>query len=204
MDGTHIPTAEEIHASTLEQGFNLSLLPPACTTLFKISSPRFRTCLLHEFTLILVRTRIELKRRGIDWDHLGLPEQQPIFKIFWDKRKDRVQDDNKIAFGDTQERLEALQREGEMVDKAIAQGELPLKSIPNEGIKGNTEQKKRKRTETEPNTSTVAAPNSSAGTSQTSNGLTAGSQHQGFLKPVHAHAPKKPSPLGQLSLADDM
>ena len=193
MDCTRIPTAEEIHASILKQGFDLNLVPPACTTLFKHSTSRLRTCLLNEFILILARTRLELKNTGIDWDHLELPQQQQEFEKYWNKRKERVG----IAFGDTQQRLGAPQREGEVSDKAI----------PNGDTEGNTAQKKRKRTEiepNEPNPPTVAPQHRSAGTRQTVNGLTAGSQHQGLLKPVHAHAPKKPSPLGQFTSADEM
>ena len=200
MDVTYRSTTKDVHVATLEHGFDLNLVPPGYTTLFKHQNPAFRARLINEFTLIVSRIRIELKRQGKDWNQLELVQQQKIFQTWWNEHEGRRKVDKVRIFGDTGERLEALHLYDKTVDKTIAQREMATNSTPQRNIGENTEQNTGRRTETEPKTLNIAPENIFAGTSQMSNGLSAGShQHRDPLRPVHAYRPRTPSSLRQLT-----
>ena len=202
MDVTYRSTTKDVHTAILEHGFDLNLVPPGCTTLFKHQSPAFRARLINEFKLIVSRIRIELRRRGIDWNQFELVQQQEVFQTWWEEHEGRRKVDKIRTFGDTGERLVSLHLYDKIVDKPFAQRQMTTKRTPKRNTEENTEQNTGTRTETEPETLTVAPENIFAGTSQMSNRLSAGSQHQNSPRPVHAHRPRTPSPLRQLAWAE--
>ena len=140
MTSNHRATTEEIHASVLERGFDLNLVPHSYVILFKHQSTSYCDRLINEFNLGLLRVRIELKKHGYDWDQMELGQQKELFRTSCIDPEGRIRADNTRVFGDTQERMAALHHEGEKLDRAIEKGEITMKSVPKRDTKQIAEQ----------------------------------------------------------------